>query len=499
MELNDSEIEDFSNPTSQQLPVNNQTIGQHNHNNNNNHHHQTHPLQHNHHHTHNRILDYEIENDDHMVVNNEIEIDSFEATAEEVINLGPENNSIELTEEMVNCQHHERVSTNDFELLKVLGMGAYGKVFQVRKVTGKNLGTIFAMKVLKKAKIVRSIKDTDHTKAERNILESVKHPFIVDLMYAFQTRGKLYLILEYLSGGELFMYLQREGLLLENAVIFYAAEIILAIEHLHKLGIIYRDLKPENIMLDLHGHVKLTDFGLCKESIQSGKMTYTFCGTVEYMAPEILKRIGHNHAVDWWSLGALMFDMLTGKPPFVSSNRNKTIAKILHAELKFPKHLTHDAKDLIRKLLRRSPELRLGGGVDDAAPVKHHAFFKKINWDEVFFKRLSPPFRPVLHSEDDVSQFDTKFTEQMPIDSPEESSHLSRSINEMFIGFTYVAPSVLEEMNRHDIIGGHVRNYSNSNIKQPQQQPPLPPPPQSSSSSSSSTTTTTIPRNNPSG
>ena len=223
-------------------------------------------------------------------------IDSFEATAEEVINLGPENNSIELTEEMVNCQHHERVSTNDFELLKVLGMGAYGKVFQVRKVTDKNLGTIFAMKVLKKAKIVRSIKDTDHTKAERNILESVKHPFIVDLMYAFQTRGKLYLILEYLSGGELFMYLQREGLLLENAVIFYAAEIILAIEHLHKLGIIYRDLKPENIMLDLHGHVKLTDFGLCKESIQSGKMTYTFCGTVEYMAPEILKRIGHNHA-----------------------------------------------------------------------------------------------------------------------------------------------------------------------------------------------------------
>nr|XP_027203318.1 ribosomal protein S6 kinase beta-2-like [Dermatophagoides pteronyssinus] len=465
MELNDSEIEDFSNSqsSSQQLINNNNQsrITGHNHNNNNH-------LQQNNHHT-NRLLDYEIENDDQMIVNNEIEIDTFEATAEEVINLGPENNSIELTEEMVNCQHHERVSTNDFELLKVLGMGAYGKVFQVRKVTDKNLGTIFAMKVLKKAKIVRSIKDTDHTKAERNILESVKHPFIVDLMYAFQTRGKLYLILEYLSGGELFMYLQREGLLLENAVIFYTAEIILAIEHLHKLGIIYRDLKPENIMLDQHGHVKLTDFGLCKESIQSGKMTYTFCGTVEYMAPEILKRIGHNHAVDWWSLGALMFDMLTGKPPFISSNRNKTIAKILHAELKFPKHLTHEAKDLIRKLLRRSPELRLGGGTDDATPVKHHAFFNKVNWDDVFFKRLSPPFRPALHSEDDVSQFDTRFTEQMPIDSPEESSHLSRSINEMFIGFTYVAPSVLEEMSRHDVMG-HVRNYSNSNNRHTQQQ-----------------------------
>lgn len=148
---------------------------------------------------------------------------------------------------MVNCQHNERVSTQDFELLRVLGVGGYGKVFQVRKITGitNNSGNIYAMKVLKKAKIVRSIKDTDHTKAERNILESVKHPFIVDLIYAFQTRGKLYLILEYLSGGELFMYLEREGLLLETAAIFYISEIVLAIEHLHKVGIIYRDLKPE--------------------------------------------------------------------------------------------------------------------------------------------------------------------------------------------------------------------------------------------------------------
>ncbi|KPM03612.1 ribosomal protein S6 kinase beta-1-like protein [Sarcoptes scabiei] len=422
MELNDSEIEDLSNPQQQS------------------------------------VIDYELENPDQMVVNNEIEIDSFDITSDDIIDFGPENNCIELTEEMVNRQHHERVSTHDFELLRVLGVGAYGKVFQVRKVTGQNPGKIFAMKVLRKAKIVRSIKDTDHTKAERNILESVKHPFIVDLIYAFQTRGKLYLILEYLSGGELFMYLQREGFLLEKAVIFYAAEIILAIEHLHKLGIIYRDLKPENIMLDQFGHVKLTDFGLCKESIHSGKMTYTFCGTVEYMAPEILKRVGHNQAVDWWSLGALMFDMLTGKPPFVSSNRNKTISKILHAELKFPKHLTSDAKDLIRKLLRRSPEMRLGGRQDDADPVKQHSFFKNINWDDVIHKRLEPPFKPKLNSEDDVSQFDSKFTEQMPIDSPEESSHLSKSINEMFVGFTYVAPSVLEELNRSSMNNHHHNN-----------------------------------------
>ncbi len=211
------------------------------------------------------------------------------------IGLSEESDSVELTEQMVN-RGEERTTTKDFELLKVLGKGGYGKVFQVRKVTGNNCGKIFAMKVLKKATIVRNQKDTDHTKAERNILESVKHPFIVDLIYAFQTGGKLYLILDYLSGGELFMHLEREGIFLEDTASFYISEIILALEHLHNLGIIYRDLKPENILLDFRGHVKLTDFGLCKEAIQDGKVTHTFCGTIEYMAPEILTRIGHMHA-----------------------------------------------------------------------------------------------------------------------------------------------------------------------------------------------------------
>ena len=188
-----------------------------------------------------------------------------------------------------------RVGPCDFELLKVLGKGGYGKVFQVRKVTpGADRNTIYAMKVLKKASIVRNQKDTAHTKAERNILECVKHPFIVDLAYAFQTGGKLYLILEYLSGGELFMQLEREGIFMEDTACFYLAEITLALEHLHSQGIIYRDLKPENILLDAQGHIKLTDFGLCKESVDETSVTHTFCGTIEYMAPEILTRTGHN-------------------------------------------------------------------------------------------------------------------------------------------------------------------------------------------------------------
>ncbi|NXU86125.1 KS6B2 kinase, partial [Xiphorhynchus elegans] len=211
------------------------------------------------------------------------------------------------------------------------------------------------------AKIACNAKDTAHTRAERNILEAVKHPFIVDLIYAFQTGGKLYLILECLSGGELFMQLEREGIFLEDTACFYLSEITLALGHLHSHGIIYRDLKPENIMLNSQGHIKLTDFGLCKESIHDGAVTHTFCGTIEYMAPEILVRSGHNRAVDWWSLGALMYDMLTGSasptpapsslgPPFTAENRKKTIDKILKGKLVLPPYLTPDARDLLKKV-----------------------------------------------------------------------------------------------------------------------------------------------------
>uniref|UniRef100_A0A8D0IKW8 Ribosomal protein S6 kinase n=1 Tax=Sus scrofa TaxID=9823 RepID=A0A8D0IKW8_PIG len=303
----------------------------------------------------------------------------------------------EISETSVN-RGPEKIRPECFELLRVLGKGGYGKVFQVRKVTGANTGKIFAMKVLKKAMIVRNAKDTAHTKAERNILEEVKHPFIVDLIYAFQTGGKLYLILEYLSGGELFMQLEREGIFMEDTACFYLAEISMALGHLHQKGIIYRDLKPENIMLNHQGHVKLTDFGLCKESIHDGTVTHTFCGTIEYMAPEILMRSGHNRAVDWWSLGALMYDMLTGAPPFTGENRKKTIDKILKCKLNLPPYLTQEARDLLKK-----------------------------------------------QSEEDVSQFDSKFTRQTPVDSPDDST-LSESANQVFLGFTYVAPSVLESV-----------------------------------------------------
>ncbi|KAG7266085.1 hypothetical protein CRUP_026722 [Coryphaenoides rupestris] len=358
---------------------------------------------------------------------------------------------VELTSATVN-RDSERVGPECFELLTVLGKGGYGKVFQVRKVQGGQTGKIFAMKVLRKAKIVCNAKDTAHTRAEREILETVRHPFIVDLLYAFQTGGKLYLILECLSGGELFMQLEKEGIFMEDTACFYLGEITLALGHLHSNGIIYRDLKPENIMLSSQGHIKLTDFGLCKESIHGGAVTHTFCGTIEYMAPEILTRSGHNRAVDWWSLGALMYDMMTGSPPFTAENKKKTIDKILKCKLNLPPYLTVDAKDLIKKLLKKNPAQRLGSSGMDCADIQKHLFFRHINWEELLNKRVEPPYRPQLHSEEDVSQFDTRFTRQTPVDSPDDASlsdaaqQALRSVFEGLLGFTYVAPSVLESL-----------------------------------------------------
>jgi p70 ribosomal S6 kinase len=352
---------------------------------------------------------------------------------------------VHICEETVNPAHSLRTGTQDFELLRVLGKGGYGKVFQVKKGTGADQGKIFAMKVLRKAKIVINQKDTAHTKAERNILESIKHPFIVDLIYAFQTGGKLYLILEYLPGGELFMHLEREGIFSEETACFYLAEITLALEHLHSCGIVYRDLKPENILLDKDGHVKLTDFGLCKESLEDGETTHTFCGTVEYMAPEVLLRSGHAKSVDWWSLGALMFDMLTGGPPFTASTRKKTIEKILHSKLMLPNYLSPESRDLIKKLLRRQATQRLGFGAEDGLLIRRHQFFRSCNWNDLIHKRVRPPFKPTLKSDDDVSQFDTEFTRMTPVDSPDETI-LSDSANQVFNGFTYVAPSILNEV-----------------------------------------------------
>ncbi|CAJ0938338.1 unnamed protein product [Ranitomeya imitator] len=314
------------------------------------------------------------------------------------------------------------------------------KVFLVRKITPPDNNHVYAMKVLKKATI--KVRDRVRTKMERDILAEVNHPFIVRLHYAFQTEGKLYLILDFLRGGDLFTRLSKEVMFTEEDVKFYLAELALGLDHLHSLGIIYRDLKPENILLDEEGHIKLTDFGLCKESIDHEKKAYSFCGTVEYMAPEVVTRQGHSHSADWWSYGVLMFEMHTGSLPFQGKDRKETMTLILKAKLGMPQFLSKEAQDLLRALFRRNPTNRLGSGSDGAEEIKRHPFFSTIDWNRLYRRELSPPFKPAVTQPDDTYYFDSEFTSRTPKDSP--GIPPSAGAHQLFRGFSFVAPSLAE-------------------------------------------------------
>ncbi|XP_042567325.1 ribosomal protein S6 kinase alpha-6 [Cyprinus carpio] len=346
----------------------------------------------------------------------------------------------------IHITHHvkegcEKAEPSQFELLKVLGQGSFGKVFLVRKLMGPDAGQLYAMKVLKKASL--KVRDRVRTKMERDILVEVNHPFIVKLHYAFQTEGKLYLILDFLRGGDVFTRLSKEVMFTEEDVKFYLAELALALDHLHNLGIVYRDLKPENILLDEAGHIKLTDFGLSKESVDQDKKAYSFCGTVEYMAPEVVNRRGHTQSADWWSLGVLMFEMLTGTLPFQGKDRNETMNMILKAKLGMPQFLSLEAQSLLRMLFKRNPSNRLGAGPDGVEEIKRHTFFSTIDWNKLYRRELQPPFKPAAGRPDDTFCFDPEFTAKTPKDSP--GIPPSANAHQLFKGFSFVAPVSLEE------------------------------------------------------
>jgi len=327
------------------------------------------------------------------------------------------------------------VCKDDFELLKVIGKGSFGKVMQVKK---KDDGQIYAMKVLRKEAIIAR-KQVDHTRAEKAILQKIDHPFIVKLNYAFQTEEKLYMVLDFVNGGELFFHLKKEGKFSEERVRLYSAEIALALHHLHSRDIVYRDLKPENILIDADGHICITDFGLSKE-ISSDEVTHTFCGTPEYLAPEVLKGQGHGCPVDWWSLGTLIYEMLTGLPPFYSQNINIMYQKILNGELRFPETMSPDACSLLEGLLTRDPAKRFGS---DFNVIKNHPFFADLDWDKLERKEIDPPFKPEVYGKEDTDQIDPMFTSEAAVDSLVESSALTGEEAAQFDGFTYVGESAL--------------------------------------------------------
>ncbi|KIL68341.1 hypothetical protein M378DRAFT_72522 [Amanita muscaria Koide BX008] len=300
------------------------------------------------------------------------------------------------------------LTPRDFEFLKLIGRGTFGKVYQVRKRDTKR---IYAMKVLSKKEIVAK-KEVAHTIGERKILQrSLESPFLVGLKFSFQTDTDLYLVTDFKSGGELFWHLQRETRFSEERARFYVAELILALEHLHKYNIVYRDLKPENILLDATGHVALCDFGLSKADLRPDELTTTFCGTTEYLAPEILlDEQGYSKIVDFWSLGVLLFEMCCGWSPFYAEDTQQMYKNICFGKIRFPKGvICEDGKQFVKGLLNRNPKHRLGAQ-RDAEDLKEHPFFKCIDWKALSLKQLSPPFKPVVESDESTNNFDPEFT-----------------------------------------------------------------------------------------
>lgn len=331
------------------------------------------------------------------------------------------------------------MTIDDFDLLKVIGKGSFGKVMQVRK---KDTGRIYAMKIIRKANIVER-SEVEHTLAERNVLAKMQNAFIVNLKFSFQSPDKLYLVLAFVNGGELFHHLQSEGCFQEERAKFYISELLMALDCLHMYNIIYRDLKPENILLDYTGHIALCDFGLCKLNMTKDETTNTFCGTPEYLAPELLIGNGYTKVVDWWTLGVLLYEMLVGLPPFYSENTNEMYRKILSDPLRFPDpqvdgvSVSPSAQALLVRLLERDPLKRLGA--NGAEEIKSHPFFSNIDFTTLTRKQINPPFRPDVASATDTSNFSDEFTSEVPQDSYiEGSAVLSKSVQDQFQGFTYV-------------------------------------------------------------
>ncbi|KAG7881515.1 hypothetical protein KL905_001001 [Ogataea polymorpha] len=343
----------------------------------------------------------------------------------------------------------------DFEILRLLGKGTFGQVFQVQK---KDTGRIYAMKVLSKKVIVRK-KEIAHTIGERDILvrtSSADSSFIVGLKFSFQTPVDLYLVTDYMSGGELFWHLQKEGRFTEERAKFYIAELVLALEHLHDNDIVYRDLKPENILLDANGHIALCDFGLSKANLASNGTTNTFCGTTEYLAPEVLlDESGYTKMVDFWSLGVLIFEMCCGWSPFYADNTQQMYKNIAFGKVRFPKEvLSPEGRSFVKGLLNRNPRHRLGA-INDARELRAHPFFNDIDWALLKQKKIPPPFIPHIANELDTSNFDPEFTnastsvinKQFTMGTP-----LSSVVQENFKGFTYVDDSMIfDHLNSHSM------------------------------------------------
>ena len=338
-----------------------------------------------------------------------------------------------------------KISYNDFQPLKLLGTGSFGRVLLVKFLNNKSL---YAMKILSKTQLKIKHQE-EHTRTERDLMVKINNPFIVNIKFAFQDESKLYIVSDFMQGGDMFYHLHSNNKFDESRARFYAIELILGIEFLHKNNMIYRDLKPENILMDSTGHLKISDFGLSKILDRPDDKAYTLCGTPQYLAPEILKNKGYDKNVDWWSLGCFIYEMLTGCLPFYIPKGNRINPKVFEEPLRFPPDISQVAINLITKLLNVNPKKRLGSGEEDAEKIKSHEFFKDIEWEKYKNKEIKPPFVPKLENELDLKYFDKMFTDE-PIDSNRPTVYSRPREHSVYKGFTYVTNSVEKNLMKTD-------------------------------------------------
>jgi serine/threonine protein kinase len=295
------------------------------------------------------------------------------------------------------------LTVNMFTFGNTVGTGTFGRV-RVVTHSVKNTPMHFALKMLKKS-VILQLKQVEHIKSEKKILAEIVHPFIVNMYASWQDEGNLYMLMEYVIGGELFSILRKKNRFASETARFYACEIVCALEYLHAKDIAYRDLKPENLLIDGEGHMKITDFGFAKHL--AGGRTWTLCGTPEYLAPEIIQSKGHGKDVDWWALGILIYEMLVGMPPYFAESPFEVYQRILGGDLKFPSHVDGGARDLITNLLQADRSLRYGCLRDGAEDVKRHRWFRGVSWPQVLQRRVRAPFVPGFRSPADTSNFDS--------------------------------------------------------------------------------------------
>uniref|UniRef100_A0A9J8AWX7 Protein kinase C n=1 Tax=Cyprinus carpio carpio TaxID=630221 RepID=A0A9J8AWX7_CYPCA len=336
----------------------------------------------------------------------------------------------------------KRMSLTDFSFIKVLGKGSFGKVMLAEL---KGTDEVYAVKVLKKDVILQD-DDVDCTLTEKRILALArKHPYLTQLFCCFQTKDRLFFVMEYVNGGDLMFQIQRSRKFDEARSRFYAAEVTSALMFLHQHGVIYRDLKLDNILLDAEGHCKLADFGMCKEGILNGVTTTTFCGTPDYIAPEILQELEYGPSVDWWALGVLMYEMMAGQPPFEADNEDDLFESILHDDVLYPVWLSKEAVSILKAFMTKSPSKRLGcvltQGLEEA--IKVHPFFKEIDWVLLDQRKIKPPFKPRIKTKRDVNNFDQDFTREDPVLTPVDEVIIKQINQDEFKGFSYFGEEAL--------------------------------------------------------